>query len=93
MARRDKASDRSTEESVERHLIGTMFDPSILVERTLSTGTTVRLRVRKLDQGTVMVYEAKRRRPNGEWTRWSEFEGEQSAEALALDRCTVVDEG
>jgi hypothetical protein len=75
---------------MERHLFGTMFDRSRTLERVLSTGTVVRLRVEELAEDRVMVHEARRRRAGGAWERWPEFEGEQSAAELCLDRCTPV---
>jgi uncharacterized protein (DUF1015 family) len=78
---------------MERHLFGTMFDRSRVVERVLSTGTVVRLRVEELEGGRVMVHEARRRRVEGDWERWPEFEGEQSASELCLERSIVVEGG
>jgi hypothetical protein len=78
---------------MERHLFGTMFDRSRVVERVLSTGTVVRLRVEELEGGRVLVHEARRRRGEGAWERWPEFEGEQSAAELCLERSIVVEGG
>lgn len=69
-----------------------MFDPTRAVERVLSTGTVVRLRVEELGEGRVMVHEARRKRGDGNWMRWREVEGEQSAAELGIDRCSPVEE-
>lgn len=85
--RRDEAPDPAVRQTgrIESHLLGTMFDTTRTVERVLSTGTVVRLRVEDVDDFTVVVHEAKRRRGDGPWTRWPEFEGEQSRERLRLE--------
>lgn len=67
-----------------------MFDPTKTLERVLSTGTVVRLRVEEIDDSTVMVHEARRRRRQGTWLRWPEFEGVQSTEQLCLERWHAV---
>ncbi|MEX2534183.1 MAG: hypothetical protein WD273_01170 [Trueperaceae bacterium] len=93
MAKRRRASRTGTcikPKPLERHLLGTMFDPSKMYERVLSTGTVVRLRVEELGDGRLMVHEAQRRRGDGPWTRWPEVEGTQWAEDLRLDRCITV---
>ena len=77
---------------VERHLLGTMFDPTHAVERVLSSGTVVRLRVEELGGGRVMVHEARRKRGDGNWSRWREVEGEQSAADLGIDKSVPVNE-
>lgn len=69
-----------------------MFDPTRAVERVLSTGTVVRLRVEELGEGWVMVHEARRRRAGGNWMRWREVEGEQLADDLGMDKCSPVEE-
>ena len=73
-----------------RHLLGTMFDATRLLERTLSTGTSVRLRVEELADGRVMVHEAQRRRGDGDWSRWPEVEGIREGAELRLDLCRDV---
>jgi hypothetical protein len=83
--------ERPGRRPMEGHLLGTMFDRSRLLERVLSTGTVVRLRVEELDGGTALVHQALRRRGDGPWVRWPEFEGEQSIEKLCLERCVVLD--
>lgn len=80
----DKAPEGPPSKRLESHLIGTMFDTTRIVERLLTTGTLVRLRVEDIDASTVIVHEALRRRGNGPWVRWTEFEGEQSRELLRL---------
>lgn len=68
-----------------------MFDTTTMVERELSTGTVVRLRIEELDQETVMVHDAWRRRGDGNWKRWPNVEGEQSPGEIRLDLCHEVD--
>lgn len=70
---------------MERHLLGTMFDTTRVLERALSTGSLVRLRVEDLGDGRVMVHEASRKRGDGPWTRWRGVEGVHSAEELRLE--------
>lgn len=67
-----------------------MFDPTRTIERVLSTGTVVRMRIEEIDGSTVMVHEALRRRADGPWVRWPEFEGVQHSEKLFLDQWRVV---
>lgn len=67
-----------------------MFDPTKTLERVLSTGTVVRIRVEEIDSTAMMVHEARKRRGDGAWVRWAEFEGVQSPERLCLDRWTRV---
>ena len=68
-----------------------MFDPTHSVERVLSTGTVVRLRVEELGEGRVMVHEALRKRGDGGWNRWREVEGEQLASELGIDKFSAVE--
>ena len=67
-----------------------MFDRSRSVERVLSTGTVVRLRIEELSEGRLMVHEARRRRGDGPWSRWPEVEGEQLAADLGIEKCSPV---
>lgn len=69
-----------------------MFDPSRSLERVLSNGTVVRLRVEELGEGRVMVHEARRKRGDGNWMRWREVEGEQLADELGIDKCSPVEQ-
>lgn len=87
---RNRSEPQPKRKPVARHLLGTMFDPSHSVERVLSTGTVVRLRVEELGEGRVMVHEARRRRGEGNWSRWREVEGEQLADDLGIDKCSPV---